>query len=290
MKENQGKNNQAIIPGPQAEIIAIETVEDLISIAQKRIEIVPKLVNMALKVTNYRDWMDQNGQPYLVHSGAEKIARLFGIKLVNIQTVKEWTDDSKGKYYIYKTTGMVTLPGNMDSIEALGTCSQRDGFFAKAKGEWLDSLEIDETNIMKASYSNFVVNGITHLLGLRNLTWEEIEEVGIDKSKVSKIDYKKGSQKVSGTLSKKAIEIRKKIYDLVLQMSGGNEEETKIFIKQASCFKFNDKNGNEQEKFAEDVKDLTTEKWINSTYGRIREIFKKAYPQEELPLEEEKSA
>lgn len=287
MKEKETKNNEGLLVLPKAEIITVETVEDLISIAQRRMEAVPQLVNLSLKVTNYRDWADQSGSPYLVHSGAEKIARLFGIKLSNINTVKEWAEDTKGKYYIYKTTGIVALPGTIDSIEALGTCSQRDGFFAKAKGEWLDSLEVDETNIMKSSYSNFVVNGITHLLGLRNLTWEEVEKAGIDKSKVVKIDYQKGTQKVQKTLSKEAIETRRKIYNMALQMAGGDEEEVKEFIKQESLFTVKDKNGNDQEKFAETVEQLTTEKWINSTYGRMKKAFEKAYPGEQLPFKEE---
>lgn len=286
MNKEEQKNN-AIIPEPKAEMIAVETVEDLISIAQKRMEVVPKLIEMALKVTNYRDWVDQDGEPYLVHSGAEKVARLFGAKMFNIQTLKEWAEDTKGRYYIYKTTGTWSLPGTIDSIEAIGTCSQRDGFFAKAKGEWLDSLEIDETNIMKASYSNFVVNGITHLLGLRNLTWDQVIEAGIDQSKVLKIGYQKGSQKVTKTLTKEAVDKRKQIYDMALQMAGGNEEEIKVFIKQESLFTVKDRNGNDQEKFAETVEQLTTEKWINMTHKKMKEAFKRAYPQEALPFKEE---
>lgn len=116
----------------EEEVITIETSEDLISIAQRRLDTVKKIINLALKITTHRDWVNQNGNPYLVHSGAEKVARLFGISLSNIKTEKMWAEDTKGKYYIYKTTGKATLPGKFDSIEALGTCSQRDPFFGKA--------------------------------------------------------------------------------------------------------------------------------------------------------------
>lgn len=269
------------------EILVIEDAEDLISIAQRRVETVQRIIEVALKITTYRDWVNQNGEPYLVHSGAEKVARLFGVTLSDIKTEKIIAEDTRGKFYIYKTTGKAVLPGKFDSIEALGTCSQRDKFFAKSGEAWLDTIEIDETNIMKASYSNFVVNAITHLLGLRNLTWDQLKEAGIDKSKILEIKYGKGTQKVSKTLSKEAIEIRKKIYDMALQMAGGDEKEASTFIKQESLFTF-ERDGKKVEKYAETIEQLTTEKWIASTYGRMKKVFEKAYPGEQLPFKEEK--
>lgn len=284
MAKQETKNNQALIPEPKTEIITIETIEDLISVAQKRMATVPRLVEMALKVTNYRDWVDQSGNPYLAHSGAEKVARLFGIKISNITTMKDWTEDTMGKYYIYKTEGKVSLPGNIDSIEALGTCSQRDGFFAKAKGEWLDTIEIDETNIMKASYSNFIVNGITHLLGLRNLTWEQVEKAGVDRKKVMKIDYQKGSEKVKKTATPEEIKKQKEIWDWLMQITGGNDELARERLKLESSFKAKDG------KFVEGKTDpkYLTDKWLNITHRKIKEIFEKQFPQGELPEEEEK--
>ena len=52
--------------------------------------------------------------------------------------------------------------------------------------------EVDETNIMKAAYSNCVANGITRLLGIRNLTWEQVKLGGIDPSKAAKVKYASG--------------------------------------------------------------------------------------------------
>ena len=272
------KLNQALIPEPRTEIITIETVEDLISVAQKRMETVPRLVEMALKVTNYRDWVDQSGNPYLTHSGAEKIARLFGVKISNINTTKDWTEDTRGKYYIYKTTGTVALPGTIDSIEAIGTCSQRDGFFAKAKGEWLDTIEIDETNILKASYSNFIVNGITHLLGLRNLTWEQVEKAGVDRKRVMKIDYQSGSQKVKKTATPEEVKKQKEIWDWLMQITAGNDELARQKLKLETGFQ--PKDGSDFVEGKTDPKYLTG-KWLNITHRKIKEIFEKQFSGEE---------
>jgi len=255
------------------EIIAIEDAEDLISIAQRRVEIVEKMMRTALKITTHRDWVNQNGNPYLVHSGAEKVARLFGISLSDIKTEKIWAEDSKGRYYIYKTTGRATLPGKFDSIEALGTCSQRDKFFAKSGNEWKDTLEIDETNIMKASYSNFVVNAVTHLLGLRNITWDVLKEAGIDMPKVQKVEYKKGSQKAKKRLSEEALKKREEIWKLCLELAAGAEEAARAIIQKYSSFK----NSEGKEFSVTDVKDLKSEKWIQATYGRVKEAYEKAF-------------
>ena len=266
------------------DIITIEEGEDLISIAQRRVDTVQKLINVSLKITTYRDWVNQNGTPYLVHSGAEKIARLFGIKLENINTERTWAEDSRGKYYIYKTTGRATLPGKYDSIEALGTCSQRDKFFAFSNRKWKDTLEIDETNIMKASYSNFTVNAITHLLGIRNLTWEQLEEAKIDTSKIQKVEYDKGKEKVGKTATEADKKKQKEIWDWLMQITGGNDEMAKERLKMESGFKSKDGNWIEGKT---DPKYLT-EKWLNITHKKIKKIFDAQLSQQELPEEEEK--
>jgi len=265
------EKNEGLLPLGNEEIITLEEAEDLISIAQRRVLIIPKLIEMSLKQTTDRDWVNQNGNPYLVHSGAEKVARLFGIKLRDIKTEKFMAEDTKGKYYIYKTTGTAALPGKYDSIEAVGTCSQRDKFWAYSNKEWKDSLEIDETNILKASYTNFVVNSITHLLGLRNITWDMLEKAGVKTAKVQKVEYGKGSQKTEATLTEKDRETRKKLWDICLNMAAGAEEEAKFLLKRFTTFP---KDG--KELFRDDIKKLTSSKWIQAAYGKAKRAQKEA--------------
>jgi len=285
---NQSKEENGIIPIAETDIITISAIEDLISVAQKRLGTVPQLVELSLKVTNYRDWTLQDGSPYLGHSGAEKVARLFGVKISNVAVKKEFTDDTEGKFYIYVITGKCSLPGDMDSIEAIGTCSQRDSFFSKSGGKRKDSNQIDETNIMKAAYSNFIVNGITHLLGLRNLTIEQLSEANIDLSKVLKVGFAKGTQKISKTLEEDSKKLRQRIEDMAIQMSGGDEKAMKKILKDNSKFAVKDpETGEPVDKFIDDIKYLTSAKWIKSTHGRMKKSFQEAYPDEALPFEEE---
>lgn len=286
MNHNE-KENGLILKG-ETDIITISAIEDLISVAHKRMETVPKLIDMSLKVTNYRDWTLQDGNPYLCHSGAEKVARLFGVKISDVNQKKESTEDSEGRFYIYVITGKFSLPGNMDSIEAIGTCSQRDGFFSKSGQSRKETSEIDETNILKAAYSNLIVNGITHLLGLRNITIDQLKNTGIDMSKVISIGYGKGSQKVEKALDAESLKLRKRIEAMALQMSGGDEEAKKKILKDNSSFTVKDEEGKDVEKFIDNIKYLTSAKWIKSTYGRMKKSYHEAYPTEALPFEEGK--
>lgn len=200
--DEEKKNKSAIVP---AQVEVIETTDDLLAIAQRRVDFVGKLIDLALRRTTYLDWIDQQGKPYLMHSGAEKVARLFGVSISDVNSRKEWTEDNLGRYYIYVTTGRASLPGKFDSIEAMGTCGQRDRFFgydSKTKS-YKDTADIDETNVMKASYSNFTVNAITHLLGLRNLTWEQLKSAAVDISKIQKVRYE--DRKAAATASPAAV-------------------------------------------------------------------------------------
>jgi len=200
----------------------IEITDDIIATAERRIERITKLKLFALKSTNSDDWIDQNGRPYLTGSGAEKVARLFGVKIKDVKSEKRTSDDEKGKFYYYLVTGTAMLKDNQDSIEAVGTCSSKDQFFAKRNGVLLPLSEVDETNILKSAYTNFVVNSITRLLGIRNMTWEELNSVGINKEKVAKVEYKSNA----GVISEPQ---RKRLY-AIAKSAGWSEESFKEWL------------------------------------------------------------
>ena len=172
------------------ELLTVISTDSLINIANKaeaRIEAVKKIKGLSLRVTNYQDWVDQNGKPYLQTSGGEKIARLFGISWT-VEESRTQQDGDEGHYMVtYK--GIFTL-GNA-SIECIGTRSSKDGFFKKYKeGKEQPAGTIDIGDVVKSAYTNLIGNGITRLLGIRNLTYDDLAESGIDVSKITKVEYK----------------------------------------------------------------------------------------------------
>lgn len=186
---HEQENKEVVIVNNDQNSLA-DTTDDIIASAERRIANLQKVITLALKITNDNDWVDFQGKPYLQSSGAQKVARLFGVCWREMKTEKIRSEDEKGSFYFYKTTALFYLNGKNDLVEATGTCSQKDKFFSSAGGQTKPVSEIDETNIMKSAITNCISNGVTSLLGLKNLTWDQVRSGGIDK--VSKVNYASG--------------------------------------------------------------------------------------------------
>jgi len=159
--------------------------------AERRIDAVIKIKQIALKVTNPRDWTDQGGNPYLQVSGAEKIANLFNISWRIDEPICETEDDG---HFTYSYTGTFTVSGR--SIQVSGSRSSKDPFFKKY--EWVNGVKkelpisaIDRRDVKMAAMTNLLGNGITRLLGIRNLTYADLEQyAAIKKEQIAKVEYK----------------------------------------------------------------------------------------------------
>ena len=187
--QNQTNNTPAIIM-PQAPVVTESDLEAALKIADRNQQLANKVKLLALKQTTAKDWVDTDGKPYLQSTGAEKVARLFGIswRICQGYPNKEMHKDEAGSYYVYTCKGEFFMGGN--TIEVMGTCSQRDKLFGRKGGELKNESEIDVTNIIRKAVTNMEVNGITRILGIRNLTWEELAEAGIHKEKAAAVNYK----------------------------------------------------------------------------------------------------
>ena len=195
-KEPETETNGQALPA-----ITDNTLIALAEQVEKRFDAMNKIKKIALKLTNRYDWVDQNGKPYLQASGAEKVARLFGISWRISEPILE---NLEGGHFSYTYKGEFALSGA--TIEAVGTRSSKDGFFKKYeyKGEGdtrrrveLPASEIDRGDVKKAAYTNLLGNGITRLLGIRNLTYEDLKEfAGITKEMLTSVEYKKGGKPV----------------------------------------------------------------------------------------------
>ena len=167
--------------------------------AEKRVEAMNKIKRMALRLTNRHDWVDENGKPYLQASGAEKVARLFGISWRISEPIIEHLE---GGHWLVTYTGEFSLGGA--TIDAIGTRSSKDGFFKAYRYEGpendrkkveLPPSEIDRGDVKKSAYTNLLGNGITRLLGIRNLTYEDLQEsAGIRREDITSVTFKKGGK------------------------------------------------------------------------------------------------
>lgn len=181
--------------GADVPAIADDNLIRIAEQAEQRIDAMMKIKRVALKMTNAKDWTDQGEKPYLQVSGAEKVGRLFGISWRINEPQLETEPDG---HFSYTYVGEFSLGGAR--IEVIGTRSSRDGFFKKYRyvnneRVELPVSEIDRGDIKKSALTNLLGNGITRLLGIRNLTWEDLQEfAGINKDQVTGIKYKTKGQ------------------------------------------------------------------------------------------------
>jgi len=272
---NEEKKESLVYPKIEPEkpngdfIIASVSTDAAIVAAEKQVEKFKKITLISLKMTTYRDWINEGNSPYLIESGASKIAKLWGVDFSINKVEREFLDDDLGKYYSYTASGRAYSKVLKCAVEDIGTCSQRDKFFAFANGKWKLPSETDETNIKKAAVTNLYNRLLKRLCGLNNLTYEQLDEAGINVSKIQKVEYSKGSKKSDATLSKNDIDTRKKLWNICINMSAGEEEEAKFLLKRFTTFP---KDG--KELFRDDIKKLTSSKWIQAAYGKAKRAQK----------------
>lgn len=234
-------------------------LEDAILEAERNIDFIKRAKLVTFKVTNPNDWIDQNGKPYLQASGAEKIGRVFGISWrIDEPTL---TNEESGHYsYTYK--GYFTLKSA--TIEVIGSRGTKDPFFSKAHGADKPISEIDRNDVKKAALTNLIGNGVTRLLGMRNLTWEELETGGIKRGTTGKVDYAKKE------MSEEGKDYRKKIGDMLMDMASGDKEVAAAYLFTHTSFV--DKDG-KTVAGKSSLNDLT-EKALPVVYGKIKNAYK----------------
>ena len=232
--------------------------------AERRIDAMLTIKRAVLRITNSKDWIDQQGKPYLQVSGSEKVGRLFGLSwdVDKNPTIDEYPD---GHFtYIFRGTFM----WENSTITAEGSRSSRDPFFSKRKGESIPPSEIDRRDVRMAAYTNLLGNGITRLLGIRNLTWEEVQAGGIKKGESSKVTYKEDSPEIK--------EQRAKIKEWLLELCGGDKAVAADMLEEMTSFT---NKANEKVKGKRKI-DALTEKQVPIVYGKLKkehEEFEKAF-------------
>lgn len=164
--------------------------ESLIRLAEKRIMAMEKVKAFALKQLKPSAFMDWNETPRLTADACEHIARLFGVSWRGTTLERKDGRDKDGQMYYWVAKAVFSLPNAIDFIEAVGTASVRDELWAKRGGQILPMEEIDETNIMKKAISNMIANGVPRLLGMADLTYEDLEAAGIDRQAVGSVKFK----------------------------------------------------------------------------------------------------
>jgi hypothetical protein len=106
------------------------------------------------------------------------------------EAVIETNDDG---HYVVTYKGEFSWGGA--TIEAIGARSSREDFFSmRYKGGekiLLPADVVDRGNVKKSAFTNCIGNGVTSLLGIRNLTWSDLAAAGIKRENVGKVEAPK---------------------------------------------------------------------------------------------------
>jgi hypothetical protein len=260
-------------------VLADDTLIHVAKQAEARIDAVVKIKQLALKVTNANDWVDQDGKPYLMASGSEKIANLFNISWrVDEPTMEQEQDGT----VTYNYRGTFTLAGR--SIDIEGSRSSRDTFFKKyeyVNGQRAGEKPLDRRDLKMAAFTNLLGNGITRVLGIRNLTYEDLQAfAGIKKEQVKGVKYnkqekpptkepqRKSEQKEPAPEGEKSV--KDKLHEelsLYCQFEDGTVDMNMYasVLKEISQFK-------ENGPFISDLfSDKISDKWAGTSLGKLRE-------------------
>lgn len=171
----------------------------------ERIRMLDTLIRHCLCRTQPYDWIDFDGTPYLEGEGGARMAVVLGCDYP--RSVFDVTKKDNGHFFVECYTDIV-LGGR--SVSGMGDCSSDEKFFTrmyptgKLDGTGKEIKEKrgpqpHEVNIMdlkKKAEQNALTRAVTTFLGIRGLSWGDLEKLTsghITKEKADAVKFKRGS-------------------------------------------------------------------------------------------------
>ena len=273
-KKNPTDDQDSLVAVPEHDdmsILAIPEVDLELAIkrAEQNVAIYNRIKEVSLKVTKPQDWVLQDGKtPYLMERGAQNVANMWGVDITMETPVLHWVDaDEKGKYYMYTVKGRAYAKQLGRVIEDEGVCTSRDKLFGRTKEGFRELDEVDMPNVRRKAVTNLYNRLIKRVTGLINVTLEDLQRAGFNTNDMFKVSFRSGAGRASARLSDDEKATRQKIWKMLLELEGGDEELAATTLKTVTTFKTD-----QGERFAATIEDLTTGPWIRSTYGKVKKM------------------
>lgn len=187
---------QIIEEGPSLpRILSLSFVEEF----EKGIDIYKRWVAACYRLTRESHWVNHGtaNEPKfsLQGPGAEALMNPLGISFEQPSTRCEKLD---GGGYAYWVEGYMESRSLARRGYYLGYCDSRDPFF-NARSGW--KPETGQGDVRKAATTNWIVNGVSRLAGLRDPDPQLLAKAGLDLSKITAIDYSRNRTPQQGALS-----------------------------------------------------------------------------------------
>lgn len=159
---------------------------------EKGIAIYKRWVSACYRLTRESHWINHGTidapRFSLQGPGAEALMNPLGISFDAPTTRKEAVEEGGYAYWVEGFMESKTLRRHGYYI---GYCDSRDPFF-NARPGW--KPETGHGDVRKASTTNWIVNGVTRIAGLRDPDPQLLAAAGLDVSKITVIDYRGGGK------------------------------------------------------------------------------------------------
>lgn len=291
-----------MLPNYEVESVDVDYAK-MLQVFEERAKFVAGVRKVAVTSTRHQDWLarkQKNGTVNydLMGPGCERIKTVCPIGFQNVRHWEEkWTKDAGPGYTVYFEGEVYLGNARTGPLPVMGTCSSDDDFFStehldfeynadnpehqnfikSGEGKLQDNgktlyvrrqipaSDVTKENIVKSALTNFVVNGVTRVLGIRKMNADDLKGYGIDVDKIGGFEYGSGKAK-SGELGPALEQKREELWKWLVEINGGDQAKAKADLKTRTAF--NDFKGQD------DYKRLT-EKQINYKYDEIKKLYDK---------------
>jgi hypothetical protein len=240
------------------------SIEKDLAEIEKNVEFFNRVKIIALKMTKAQDWVDMGG-PYLMDRGAQNVAIAFGVDITQEAPRMEWAEDANGRYYMFIASGRAHAKRLNRFVEDIGICSQRDKFFGMSGGKLKEIQDVDMANIIRKASTNLYNRLVKRVIGLSGVTWDDLDQAGIKREQLQKVEYRGGSQgggpASKAPVSDEHLARREKIWKKLLEVAGGDEKKARAELDRLASF---------GDKKVTDISQVTSEKWIDTLYGKVK--------------------
>ena len=166
--------------------------EDFLVQFEKGIDRYKRFLSAIFRLSTPTHWInhargDEPPKLYLQSPGIEGLMNPLGVSYEKPDIKKEWRKTKDGEeFYVYHVEGIVSSATLGRHGWYVGACTSRDQFFIRRPG-W--NAEEGEEDILKAALSNWLVNAISRLAGIRSPDPELLKAAGLDLSRIQRIEY-----------------------------------------------------------------------------------------------------
>ena len=175
--------------------------DDFVKQFEKGVEVYKRWMSVCYRLTRESHWVNhgKEGKPKysLQGPGAEALMNPLGISYEKPHIHREDKTDEKGDFYVYWCEGYAESRTLGRRGYYVGYCDSRDQFFTSRPG-W--SPKTGEGDVKKSAITNWTVNLVSRLAGIRDPDPKSLIAAGRDSALIPAIEYKSASTSQQKTL------------------------------------------------------------------------------------------